>query len=101
MWAGRWGHNGGNMLHANDVQNQRKQAKMAHRLKRGVLAVNETNSGQQGKQLVFAQRLSEIRRVDVDSKLSGGKLKRTWAWTLRDGSIYTLPDDAVIVHQPS
>lgn len=56
---------------------------------------------QQGKQLVFAQRLSEIRRVDVDSKLSGGKLKRTWAWTLRDGSIYTLPDDAVIVHQPS
>jgi len=40
------------MLHANDVQNQRKQAKMAHRLKRGVLAVNETNSGQPGKSKV-------------------------------------------------
>lgn len=52
------------------------------------------------KTLVKTILFSDVVRINADSKLVGGKLKRTFEYVFRDGSTYYLPDDALVLYEP-
>ena len=54
----------------------------------------------QNKLEVTAILFSDIQRIEVKAKPVDGKEKRTYNYTMKDGSAFSVPDEAVITSAP-
>ena len=52
------------------------------------------------KNLAEAVLFTNIREIEMDSKLSSGKLKRSLVYVFKDSTRLDVPDDAVFVQSP-